>query len=167
MRAELSRSATSGGYCRLHPQIDTKSILRTIDNPMAVDATFVDKIFMLMTENRIPTTTSLPEKVCPACNAVLPIAANFCLNCGKRLRTKPAATSVSKQLIVYLVSFFLAPLGLWYAWRYLREGDQKSKTIGMVAIALTIISIAFAIWTTAELFNSFSQYLRLLKGLEP
>jgi TRAP-type C4-dicarboxylate transport system permease small subunit len=69
------------------------------------------------------------------------------------------STSVSRQIIVYLISFFLAPLGLWYAWKYLKQDDQTSKTIGAVAIILTLVAVALTIWTTAGLFASLSPYL--------
>jgi hypothetical protein len=114
---------------------------------------------------RMPTTAVLPGMDCPACNASVPSSANYCLNCGKRLRTIPPATSVLKQTVVYLVSFFLAPLGLWYAWKYLKQEDNKSRAIGVVAIVLTVISVAITVWTTARLFNSASQLLKSLSGL--
>jgi hypothetical protein len=71
----------------------------------------------------------------------------------------PPSTSVSRQIIVYLISFFLAPLGLWYAWKYLKQEDQTSKIIGAVAIVLTLVAVALTIWTTAGLFASLSPYL--------
>jgi TRAP-type C4-dicarboxylate transport system permease small subunit len=74
-------------------------------------------------------------------------------------------TSVSRQLIIYLISFFLAPFGLWFAWKYLKQDDRKSKKIGVAAIALTIISVALAIWTMAGLFSSVSQLLKSFSGL--
>jgi hypothetical protein len=100
-----------------------------------------------------------PEIFCPSCNAPMMASANFCSNCGKSLRAKPPATSVSRQIIVYLVSFFLAPFGLWYAWKYLKQNDRKSKIIGAVAIALTIVAVAIAIWTTVGVYNLVSQYI--------
>jgi hypothetical protein len=77
----------------------------------------------------------------------------------------PPATSVSKQIIVYLISLFLAPLGLWYAWKYLKQDDRKSKIIGAVVIALTILSLAVTIWTAVGLFNSTSRYFDSLPDL--
>jgi hypothetical protein len=68
-------------------------------------------------------------------------------------------------MIVYRISFFVAPFGLWYAWKYLKQGDNKSEKIGFVAIALTIISVAITVWTIAGLFNSVSQFMRSLNGL--
>ena len=120
---------------------------------------------MTIAGNRIPEISNLPGMVCPACKASVQSSANFCPNCGRRLRTTPPATSVSKQVIVYLVSFFLAPLGLWYAWKYLKQDDNKSRKIGVAAIALTIISVAITIWTVVGLFNSVSPLVRSLSGL--
>jgi hypothetical protein len=103
--------------------------------------------------------------VCPSCNAQITPSANFCPNCGNSLRAVSPATSVSRQIMVYLISFFLAPFGLWYAWKYLKQKDQTSKIIGAAAIALTIVAVALAIWMTAGLFNSVSQYLNSLRSL--
>jgi hypothetical protein len=103
--------------------------------------------------------------VCSFCHAPMMSSANFCSNCGKALRAIPPATSVARQIIVYLISFFLAPFGFWYAWKYLKQDDPISKRIGAVAIALTIVAIALAIWTTAGLFHSVNQYLNSLGGL--
>jgi hypothetical protein len=103
--------------------------------------------------------------LCSACNAFIPSSANFCPNCGRRLRAIPPATTLSRQTIVYLISFFLAPFGLWFAWKYLKQDDIRSKKIGIVAIALTVISVAITFWTMAGLYNSVSRYMRLLNGL--
>jgi hypothetical protein len=142
--------------------------LRAFDNPLAGE---IDPSYppvsdeMTIAGNRIPAFSTLPGMVCSVCNAAVPSSANFCPNCGKRLRTIPPVTSVSRQIVVYLISFFIAPFGLWYAWKYLRQDDNKSKTIGVVAIVLTVISVAITIWTTAGLFNSASQLLKSLSGL--
>jgi hypothetical protein len=77
----------------------------------------------------------------------------------------PPATSISRQVVIYLISFFIAPFGLWYAWKYLRQDDKKSKIIGVVATALTIVAVATAIWTMKELVNSVNQSLHSLSGL--
>jgi predicted RNA-binding Zn-ribbon protein involved in translation (DUF1610 family) len=108
---------------------------------------------------------ALPRIVCSSCSIQMISSANYCPNCGKPLKTISPATTVSRQIIVYLISFFLAPFGLWYAWKYLKQDDGISKTIGIVAIALTIVAVAVAIWTTAGLFNTVSQYLNSLRGL--
>jgi len=110
--------------------------------------------------------TALPEMACPACSASMPSSASFCPNCGRRLRTVPPSTSIPRQLVVYLFSFFLAPLGLWFAWNYFKQEDRKSKAIGFVVVALTIISMAMSIWAMSGLIGWVSQLLKSLSGLD-
>ena len=70
---------------------------------------------------------------------------------------KPLSTSLTKQLLIYLLSVSLSPLGLWPAVRYLRQKDEKAKKIGLVAIFLTVISIVLTIWLTARFIGSLGQ----------
>ena len=119
---------------------------------------------MINSSDSIPANLAAPSALCPACYASVPSSANFCPNCGKGLKKTPLSTSVPKQVVIYLVSFFLAPLGLWYAWKYLREEDKKSKVIGSAAVALTVVSLALSIWAAASLFNSMIQIVRSFAG---
>jgi len=120
---------------------------------------------MTIAKAHIPAMPALPGTVCPSCNASAPSSANFCPNCGRRFKPAFPATSASRQIIIYLISFFVAPFGLWYAWKYLKQDDKKSKQIGIMAVVLTIVSLAFTIWTVAKLFNSVNQLLNPLSGL--
>ncbi len=115
--------------------------------------------------NRMPGEIAVPAVLCSACNSPISSSANFCPACGKKLRATPLSTSVLKQSLVYLVSFFLAPFGLFYAWKYLRQPDRKSKAIGSVAVVLTFLSLAISFWVTAELFDSIIQLLRSLGSM--
>jgi hypothetical protein len=108
---------------------------------------------------------ALPGIVCPACSVSVQRSFTFCPSCGKPLRTSPPSTSVSRQIIVYLISFFVAPFGLWFAWKYLKQEDQQSKMIGVAAIVLTIVAVAITVWAMAGLFNSVSQLLNPMIGL--
>jgi len=97
------------------------------------------------------------EVTCPSCKSAVPTIAYFCSNCGKQLRDKPPATTLSRQIIVYFVSLFLPPFGFWYAWKYLKRVDYESRKIGIVAVILTIISILVTIWLTEGFINLVSQ----------
>lgn len=97
--------------------------------------------------------------VCPQCKGNIAPVDYFCPACGKKLKEKPLSTTFSKQLSIYLVSFFLPPLGLWPAIKYIRAPDEKSKRIGWIAILLTIISIIITVWLTMNFINSFNRQL--------
>ncbi len=163
--ARMTRQSCKRGGCGSPSTICSTTIPLPLKNSCILSRN-VDKIDgMTIADNRIPEITHLPERVCSACNTSVQSSANFCPNCGRQLRTIPLATTLSRQIIVYLISFFLAPFGLWFAWKYFKQGDDKSKKIGVVAIALTVISAALTTWTMAGLFNSFSSLLRPLGGL--
>jgi len=78
---------------------------------------------------------------CPKCNTDVLGTAYFCSNCGRPLRARPEVISIAKQILVYFVSFFLAPFGLGYAFKYLRQTDRKARTIGFISLGLTIVAI--------------------------
>ena len=99
----------------------------------------------------------LTETTCPTCHAAVSPNAYFCPNCGKPLQDKPQAVSIARQVIVYAISLFLPPFGLWYAWKYYNQPDELSKKIGVAAAILTIISIAFTVWATFGLIDSVNQ----------
>ena len=96
---------------------------------------------------------------CPTCNKAVTPADYFCPQCGRKLKDKPPATTISRQIVVYLVSFFLPPFGLIPAIGYLRQKDSKSKKIGLVAIILTILSILLSLWFATRVLKLFSQQL--------
>jgi hypothetical protein len=102
------------------------------------------------------------SSACSSC--ALPVLAEFyfCPNCGKQLRPKPLTISLGKQIGVYLLSFFLPPLGLYPAIKYLRQPNKKTKIIGVVAIVLTIFSIAISLYSFMQLMQQLSQQLNQL-----
>lgn len=102
------------------------------------------------------------EMLCPSCGAILPADAVFCLKCGAKLREVTVSTSVGKQTVIYLVSLFLAPFGLGYAFKYLKQSDPKAKEIGAVSLVLTILAIAFMIWIAKASVESYNNILKSL-----
>ena len=94
------------------------------------------------------------ETSCPACNAAVTPEVNFCSQCGKQIKEPPFSISILKQVLVYFVSFFLAPFGLGYAFKYLRLSDKRAKRLGIVAILLTILGIATVVITASSFMDS-------------
>lgn len=78
---------------------------------------------------------------CPQCHLQVLQIFYFCPNCGKNLRPKPLSISLGKQIGIYLLSFFLPPLGLLPGFKYLFQEEAKAKLVGVIALILTIISI--------------------------
>jgi len=96
---------------------------------------------------------------CVYCKGNISSSDYFCPNCGEKIKEKPLSTTFGRQLLVYLLSIFFPPLGIWPAIKYLRQQDEKSKRIGLTALFLTIISIVITSWLTISFINSFRKGL--------
>lgn len=101
---------------------------------------------------------------CPACHYKTQGDWFFCPNCAKELKEKILVISFSKQILIYLVSFFLTPLGLGWGLKYVRSKDNKTKTVGIISIVLTVVSILLMIWVSK---NFIDQYAKLLNNIVP
>jgi hypothetical protein len=101
-----------------------------------------------------------PEQYpCPTCQTPIQKEFNFCPHCGKKFHEPPQATGFGRQLVVYLVSFFLPPLGLWPGIKYLKQPDKKSRIIGWITIILTALSIVISVWLTMAMLEQYSKIL--------
>ncbi|MEK9154984.1 MAG: zinc ribbon domain-containing protein [Patescibacteria group bacterium] len=98
------------------------------------------------------------ETTCSSCNAPISPTENFCPQCGTKLKEPPLSISVRKQAFIYLISFFLAPFGLGYAFKYLKQSDPKARKVGIIVVILTILAIALMIWVT-KIFTSWEYQL--------
>jgi hypothetical protein len=102
--------------------------------------------------------------LCPTCQFKIQSDWFYCPNCAKRLKEKVLITSIPKQILIYFVSFFLSPLGLGWGLKYIRFQDKKIKTIGIISIILTVLSIVLM----SLVFKNFiDQYSKIFNNLIP
>jgi hypothetical protein len=99
------------------------------------------------------------QAICPQCKGNISSSDFFCGNCGKKLKEPPLSTTLLKQILIYALSLFLPPAGVWPAVKYLRQPDEKSKRVGIIVLLLTIISIVLTIRLSKSFLNSFTQKL--------
>lgn len=96
---------------------------------------------------------------CPSCNTVVTPASYFCSNCGKKIRERPLSTSVIRQIVIYMVSFFIPPYGLVYGVKYLRQEKESAKAVGVIAVILTLVSIMISMIFVISLINTMNKLL--------
>lgn len=73
--------------------------------------------------------------------------------------------TIGKQISIYALSIFLPPLGLIPGIKYLLQKDQKTKTVGVIAIMLTIISIIVTIWISVGFISQVTTQLQRYQDL--
>lgn len=93
------------------------------------------------------------NSICPTCHTVVRATDYYCFNCGKSLHEKPPSIALYDQALLYAGSIFLPPMGFIWGWKYLKATDQKSRIVGIVAIALTVLIL---LWATAYMMNVYT-----------
>ena len=97
--------------------------------------------------------------LCPACKTSIEEGWYFCAHCGKQVKEAPIVISIPKQLLIYFVSFFLAPLGLGWGLKYIRYKDNRVKIVGVISLVLTVVSIVLMIGSFKYFMDQYSKTL--------
>jgi hypothetical protein len=109
-----------------------------------------------------PVAPSLPQRFCPVCHQPVLPTWYFCPNCGTKLSEPPLSTSFWTQVGVYLFSIVLPIMAFiaikyWPGIKYLKSRDWTRKQIGIIALALIIISTVIVTWWSIVWFEGFMQ----------
>jgi len=97
----------------------------------------------------------MEQVTCKFCGQTVLSNYYFCPYCGKKL-IEPPITAL-REIGVYLLSVLLPPLGLWPGIKYLMQKNERAKRVGIIAILLTVASIAITIWLSVGLVNNITQ----------
>lgn len=92
------------------------------------------------------------------------IVANY--EASQEAQKAPLSTTVGKQIIICLISFFLPPFGLVWAFKYLRSDDEKARKIGWIAVILTIVSLLLTFWASRAFFDNITQSINSQMKIE-
>jgi hypothetical protein len=106
----------------------------------------------------IPESISIPI-LCPTCHQTVQPTDFFCSNCGTNLHKKPLSTSAMTQVLFYLGSVILFPLGFIWAFRYLRINDPKARLIGGICLVLSIIMSFVLVGITVNIINMVNEQI--------
>ncbi len=96
-------------------------------------------------------------EMCPACHTTVKNTDYFCFNCGKNLHEKPPSISIFDQALLYAKCIFLPPMGFIWGCKYLKQSDQRTRIVGLVAYAITVIVFIWATAYTMNVFNTVSK----------
>lgn len=103
---------------------------------------------------------------CPVCHVAVRPTDFFCYNCGKNLHQAPLSANLNTQIGIYLGSVFLAPMGIIWGLRYLRQPDATSKRIGVTAMALSVITILVLTRWLVGTYNAAMNQVNQMQNLQ-
>lgn len=101
---------------------------------------------------------------CQRCHSEVRVGDYFCFNCGENLRPKPLDTSVGHQLTLYVGSVVLLPMGLIWGMRYVRQSSGKAKTVGVVCIIITVVTVVILAKVTVNFMQLLNQQVEEQMG---
>lgn len=105
--------------------------------------------------------------LCPGCHIAVRPLDYFCFNCGKNLHVAPQGTKLVDQMKLYVGSILLAPMGIFWGLKYVKENDDKTKIIGVVAMIISGVTFIIAAQYTLAFINSLNtQVGQQLQGIE-
>ena len=91
---------------------------------------------------------------CPKCKSFIPVGSKFCPQCGNPLvDTSNQPLSAGRQIWIYTVSLLAPPFGLIYTFKYVGKENQQLRNIGIFALILTAVSLAFTVWSAIGTYN--------------
>lgn len=101
----------------------------------------------------------MDQVLCTQCHIEVRPNDYFCFNCGKNLKPKPLPTDAVNQLLYYVGSILLPPMGIIWGIRYMKEKSQTAKIVGVVCIIITVVVILVAVQATVQLMNTLTQQM--------
>jgi hypothetical protein len=106
------------------------------------------------------------EPTCPKCHTTVRTTDYFCFNCGTNLRPVPPPIGIENQIMLYLGSFLLPPMGIFWGWKYLRSEDTKTKTVGYIACILTVVSFVIGLLWIRNIMDSVSSQVNQFQSIQ-
>lgn len=113
--------------------------------------------YVNMIETQPAPAVSQPS--CPACGTLVYPTDNFCPTCGKKITKELEYISIGRQLYVYAVSLLAPPFGLVWTFKYLKQKSQQVNTVGIIALVLTVVSLAVTIWLTFGVISTAQSFM--------
>jgi len=117
--------------------------------------------------NAIQQNPPIGQSTCPVCHQPVSPGQYFCSNCGAKVHEAPLSTTPLMQLGLYAFSIILPIICFllitkWPGVTYVRSKDEKTRTVGMIACTLlllsTIVTFYLAyVWTQDALQQSLNE----------
>ena len=104
--------------------------------------------------------------ICPSCHMQVRMTDFYCFNCGHNLHEPPPSLFGVNQILLYVGSVLVPPMGIFWALKYLRSKDTNSRIIGWIAVGLTVLAVLFYVKQLTGVINEVSKQAGSLNSLQ-
>jgi uncharacterized membrane protein YvbJ len=94
--------------------------------------------------------------LCPNCKKEMDDGNNFCPHCGHKSDTTKMALTSTQRRRIYLASFFLTPLGLYWFFKYFRDDKPENRKVAYISLIFTFVPLILIVVTIGKYVNSLS-----------
>lgn len=98
------------------------------------------------------------DQTCPKCHQEISWDDAFCSHCGVQL-SQSIPISKAKKIKVYLLSFLLAPFGLYWFFKYAKSNDPEKKKVANRVVWITAAAIIFIVSSSILAANAYHKLL--------
>src|SRR5688572_26935693 len=96
---------------------------------------------------------------CPFCDVPIQAQDVFCPHCGKKLPDKNLPLSFGHKFKIYFLSTILAPLGMYWFFKYFRSEDPTKKKLAYYVLFITIVMLLLSVALGAYAAQWANSYL--------
>ncbi|MBW6441472.1 zinc ribbon domain-containing protein [Patescibacteria group bacterium] len=98
---------------------------------------------------------------CSICNNEVGVLDKFCPNCGTKIESDIATLGFStiQKIKFYTLSIILAPLGLYWFFKYFKSEDIEKKKVAFNLLYISIIMIVLLIVVNLYFVKALNSYL--------
>jgi len=99
--------------------------------------------------------------ICPNCKREIDDSAKFCPLCGQDLGLAATTLSSSKKIRLYLASFFLSPLGLFWFFKYFKSDETENRYVAYTCLIITLLPLIATVVIGSKYIDALSSSVEL------
>lgn len=98
---------------------------------------------------------------CPSCKKEVTAGVSFCSYCGHKLNPRGVVLTSTQKIRIYLISFFLSPLGLIWFFKYFRSDKLENRKVAYTSLIITLVPLVLILVIGSKYINSFSSVIEM------
>ena len=99
------------------------------------------------------------KDLCPFCNKEIDSTDKFCPKCGNRLPERNSSFTTGQKIKIYLLSVILAPLGLYWFFKFYKNENPEKRKVAFYSLYITIFMIVVLIIINMYFIRALETYV--------